>query len=145
MSNLRDKIFTRFWVQHEFVSDRGPQFTGHEMANLCKTSPPVITPKPTSQWHIKTMIVSYVGSKHSNWYQWISEFHFTINAAYHETTSRIPAELALGRSLTGPLERLIGSPPNPQQTPYTLLEIQKVMLDQVKKRVEMCQSRQARY
>ncbi|XP_041953713.1 uncharacterized protein LOC121713267 [Alosa sapidissima] len=34
---LKDEIFTRFGVPRELVSDRGPQFTGHEMANLCKT------------------------------------------------------------------------------------------------------------
>ncbi len=33
---LKDEIFTRFGVPQELVTDHGPQFTGHEMANLCK-------------------------------------------------------------------------------------------------------------
>jgi hypothetical protein len=152
---LKDEIFTRFGVPRELVSDRGAQFTGHEMNNLCKTWG--VMQKFTTSYHpqanltersnrtIKTMIASYVGKQHKNWDQWIREFRFAINAAYHETTGRTPAELALGRSLKGPLERLISSPPTPQQSPYTLLERQKQMNDQVKKRIEVCQSRQARY
>lgn len=152
---LKDEIFTRFGVPRELVSDRGAQFTSHEMANLCKTWG--VTQKFTTSYHpqanltersnrtIKTMIASYVGNQHKNWDQWIRELRFAINAAYHETTGRTPAELALGRSLKGPLERLITSPPAPHQPPYSLLERQEEMIGHVKKRVEACQTRQARY
>lgn len=152
---LKDEIFTRFGVPRELVSDRGPQFTGREVANLCKIWG--VTQKFTTSYHpqanlterfnrtIKTMIASYVGKQHKTWDQWIREFRFAINAAYQETTGHSPAELALGRSLKGPLERLIVTSPAPHQPPYSLLERQKDMVKQVKRRVEACQSRQARY
>ena len=46
---LKDDIFTRFGVPRELVSDRGPQFTGHEIANLCKTWG--VTQKFTTSYH----------------------------------------------------------------------------------------------
>uniref|UniRef100_A0A3Q1GSS6 Gypsy retrotransposon integrase-like protein 1 n=1 Tax=Acanthochromis polyacanthus TaxID=80966 RepID=A0A3Q1GSS6_9TELE len=152
---LKDEIFTRFGVPQELVSDRGPQFTGHEMANLCRSWG--VTQKFTTSYHpqanltersnrtIKTMIASYVGDQHNNWDKWIREFRFAINAAQHETTGRTPAELALGRTLKGPLERMICTSPSPHQSPYKLLERQKEMTEQVRKRVGVCQARQARY
>uniref|UniRef100_A0A3P9LFN0 Integrase catalytic domain-containing protein n=1 Tax=Oryzias latipes TaxID=8090 RepID=A0A3P9LFN0_ORYLA len=152
---FRDEIFTRFGVPRVIVSDRGAQFTGYEMAHLCKTWG--VTQTFTTSFHpqsnltersnrtIKTMIASYVGTQHQNWDQWIREFRFAINAAYHETTGKSPAELFLGRALKGPLERLITATPSPHQPRYTLMERQQRLIEQVKKRVEQCQTRQAKY
>lgn len=73
---LKDKIFTQFGAPHELVSDQGPQFTGHEMANLCKSWG--VTQKFTTSYHpqanlterfnrtLKTMIASYVETQHQN-------------------------------------------------------------------------------
>uniref|UniRef100_A0A3Q2PKX2 Integrase catalytic domain-containing protein n=1 Tax=Fundulus heteroclitus TaxID=8078 RepID=A0A3Q2PKX2_FUNHE len=152
---LKNEIFTRYGVPREMVSDRGPQFTSNEMASLCKTWG--VTQKFTTSYHpqanltersnqtIKTMIASFVGEYHINWDQWIQEFRFAINAAQHETTGRSPAELMLGRYLKGPLERIISHPPNPQQSPYKLVERHKKMAEQVSRRVGMNQARQAKY
>lgn len=154
-SILKNEIFTRFGVPQELVSDRGPQFTSHEMEKFCHTWG--VIQKFTTSYHpqanltersnrtIKTMIASFVGEHHSNWDQWIQEFRFAINAAQHETTGRSPAELTLGRPLKGPLERLIGHSPSPQQTPYKLLDRHKEMTEQVKRKIGLSQARQAKY
>lgn len=91
------------------------------------------------------MIASYVGQYHQTWDQWLPELRFAINTAHQETTGRAPAELMLGRQLHGPLERLILKPPTPDQASYNLVERQKTMAEEVKHRVGVQQSRQARY
>uniref|UniRef100_A0A3B3V397 Integrase catalytic domain-containing protein n=1 Tax=Poecilia latipinna TaxID=48699 RepID=A0A3B3V397_9TELE len=140
-SILKNEIFTCFGVPQELVSDRGPQFTCPEMENYH----PQANLTERSNRTIKTMIASFVGEHHSNWDQWIQEFRFAINAAQHETTGRSPAELTLGRPLKGPLERIIGHSPSPQQTPYKLLDRHKEMTEQVKRKIGLSKVRQAKY
>ncbi|KAL2083767.1 hypothetical protein ACEWY4_021540 [Coilia grayii] len=153
---LREEIFTRWGVPKFLVSDRGPQFTASLLTTLCKTWG--VVQKLTTSYHpqtnmterfnrtIKTMIASYVGQHHNTWDQWLAEFRFAINTAQQETTGRTPAELALGRTLKGPLERLICQPPSPaQHAAYSLVERQQKMAEEVKRRVGLHQARQARY
>ena len=96
---------------------------------------------------LKTMMASFVGSRHEDWDKWLSEFRFAINSTQHESTRRTPAELALGRQLKGPLERLIHQTPapHPQQQSYTLLERQHQMAQEVRQKVGVARQRQARY
>ncbi len=94
---------------------------------------------------LKTMIASFVGDKHSNWDQWLPELRFAINSAHHESTGVTPAQLMLGRSLKGPLERLLYKPPSPNQAAYSLLDRQRRLADEVAHRVGMQRARQARY
>lgn len=63
----------------------------------------------------------------------------------HETTGRTPAELMTGRTLKGPLERLIYQPPLPDQAAYLVIEKQKEMTEEVKHRMGLHRVRQARY
>ncbi len=91
------------------------------------------------------MIASYVGQHHQLWDQWLTEFRFTINTAYQETTGKTPAELMLGRQLHGPLERLVHRPTAPDQPSYNVLERQNFMAEEVKSRMKVQQARQARY
>ncbi len=67
---------------------------------------------------LETMIASFVEDKHSNWGQWLPELRFAINSAHHESTGVTPAQLMLGRSLKGPLERLLYKPPSPSQAAH---------------------------
>ncbi|KAK7925190.1 hypothetical protein WMY93_007500 [Mugilogobius chulae] len=153
---LREEIFTRWGVPKYLVSDRGPQFTAALLMELCKTWG--VVQKLTTSYHpqtnlterfnrtIKTMIASYVGQQHTAWDQWLPEFRFAINTAQQETTGKTPAELALGRQLKGPLERLIHKPPSPdQQQTYDLVERQDKLKEEVKRRVGEHQARQAKY
>ena len=96
---------------------------------------------------LKTMIASFVGEHHEEWDKWLTEFRFAINSSRHETTGRTPAELALGRQLKGPLERLIHQAPvlDPQQPQYSVLERQHLMAQEVRRRVGVAKHRQARY
>ncbi len=91
------------------------------------------------------MIASFVGEKHSNWDQWLPELRFAINSAHHESTGVTPAQLMLGRSLKGPLERLLYKPPSPNQAAYSLLDRQRRLADEVAHRVGVQRARQARY
>lgn len=121
---LREEIFTRWGVQQYLVSDRSAQFTSTLLADFCKTWG--VVQKLTTSYHpqtnltehinrtVKTMVASFVGQYHNTWDQWIPEFRFALNTAQQETTGKAPAELALGRTLHGPLERLIHKPPSPE-------------------------------
>ncbi|KAI4882115.1 hypothetical protein NFI96_010737, partial [Prochilodus magdalenae] len=140
---LRDEIFTRWGVPKYLVSDRGPQFTSQFLTDLCQKWG--VTQKMTTSYHpqtnltervnrsLKTMIASFVGEHHEEWDKWLSEFRFALNSSCHETTGQSPAELALGRQLKGPLERLIHQTPglDPQQPQYSLLERQHLMAQEV--------------
>ena len=153
---LREEIFTRWGVPLYLVSDRGPQFTANLLTDLCKAWG--VVQKLTTSYHpqtnlterinrtLKTMIASFVGQHHNTWDQWLPEFRFALNSAQQETTGKVPAELALGRKLHGPLERLINKPPSPaDQAAYNLVERQQKMAEEVRRRVDVHQARQARY
>ncbi|KAI4904641.1 hypothetical protein NFI96_003330 [Prochilodus magdalenae] len=68
-------------------------------------------------------MVSYVKENHGDWDKWLYKFRFAINNAGHETTKNTPSELALRRTLKGPLERLIHHQPvTPTHPSYSLVE-----------------------
>lgn len=152
---LKEEIFTRWGVPRYLLSDRGPQFTSNLLGELCKDWG--VGQKLTTSYHpqtnltervnktLKTMIASFVGDKHSNWYQWLPELRFAINSAHHESTGITPAQLMLGRSLKGPLERLLYKPPSPSQAAYSLLDRQRRLADEVAHRVGVQRARQARF
>lgn len=99
------------------VSDRGPQFTAQLLNDACKRWG--VIQKLTTAYHpqtnitertnrtLKAMISSYVKDNHRQWDRWIAEFRYAINTAWQESTGLTPAEIALGRKLKGPMERLI--------------------------------------
>uniref|UniRef100_A0A3B3D2Y0 Integrase catalytic domain-containing protein n=1 Tax=Oryzias melastigma TaxID=30732 RepID=A0A3B3D2Y0_ORYME len=153
---LREEIFTRWGVPKYLVSDRGPQFTSHLIKELCNAWG--VIHKLTTSYHpqtnlterfnrtIKVMIASFVGQYHNTWDQWLPEFRFAVNTAQQETTGKTPAELALGRKIHGPLQRLIHKPPSPEHmSAYSLLERQQKMSEEVQRRVGLHQTRQAKY
>uniref|UniRef100_A0A3B3I8A6 Integrase catalytic domain-containing protein n=1 Tax=Oryzias latipes TaxID=8090 RepID=A0A3B3I8A6_ORYLA len=154
---LRDEIFTRWGVPKYLVSDRGPQFTSQLISDLCQKWG--VIHKMTTSYHpqtnltervnrtLKVMMSSYVGSRHEEWDKWLPEFRFAINNTQHESTGKTPAELALGRTLKGPLERLIHQKPvlDPRQPQYSLLERQHQLAQEVRQRVGVARHRQARY
>ncbi|MGH0142856.1 UNVERIFIED_CONTAM: hypothetical protein FKN15_014391 [Acipenser sinensis] len=55
-----------------------------------------------------------------------------------------PAVLALGRTLRGPLDRLIAVAPAPSTDPYQLLDRQQQIAEEVRDHVAKAQKRQAR-
>ncbi|KAL7866093.1 hypothetical protein SRHO_G00113400 [Serrasalmus rhombeus] len=153
---LREEIFTRWGVPKYVLSDRGPQFLSQLMADLCKTWG--VIQKLTTSYHpqtnltervnkvLKTMMASYVKENHRDWDKWLVEFRFAINNARHETTRNTPAELALGRTLKGPLERLIHHyAVTPNQPSYSLVERQHQLHEEVRRFSHAAQLRQARY
>ncbi len=152
---LIKEIFTRWGAPTYLVSDRGPQFTAQLLNDACKHWG--VIQKSTTAYHpqtninertnrtLKAMISSYVKDNHRQWDRWLSEFRYAINTAWQESTGLTPAEIALGRKLKGPLERLIRNPPNPDHMAYSTVERQSELIEQVKEKTSQAQERQARY
>ncbi|KAL7827383.1 hypothetical protein SRHO_G00331010 [Serrasalmus rhombeus] len=113
---LREEIFTRWRVPKYVLSDWGLQFLSQLKADICKTWG--VIQKLTTSYHpqtnltewvnkvLKTMMASYVKENLRDWDKWLFEFRLGVNNAMHKTTKNTPAELALGRTLKGPLESL---------------------------------------
>ncbi|KAL7829347.1 hypothetical protein AOLI_G00302320 [Acnodon oligacanthus] len=137
------------------VSDRGAQFTSHLIHETCRQWG--VVQKLTTAYHlqtnlterinrtVKTMIASYLRDKHCLWDQWLSEFRFAINSAWQKSTGFTPAEVALGRKLKGPLERLLSRPPDPEQSAYKTIQRQQDIIQQIRANVERAQAKQARH
>ncbi|KAG1945241.1 thy-1 membrane glycoprotein [Pimephales promelas] len=152
---LIKEMFTRWGTPLYLVSDRGPQFTGQLLSDTCKRWG--VVQKLTTAYHpqtnltervnrtLKTMIASFVHDNHRDWDKWLPEFRYAINSAWQESTALTPAEIALGRKLKGPLERLVRKAPNPDHVAYTTIERQKILLDQVREKTSQAQERQAKY
>ena len=152
---LKNDIFTRWGVPAYMVSDRGPQFTSQLLASLCASWG--VTQKLTTAYHpqtnqtervnrtLKTMLASYVGNHHQDWDRWLPEFRLAINTAVHETTGVTPAVLAMGRNITGPLERLIHKAPSPNTPAYNTLHAHTQLMKEVERHVGVAKARQARY
>lgn len=150
---LRQEIFLRWGTQKYLVSGRGPQFTSVLLKELC--SQWGVVQKLTTSYHpqtnltervnrtLKTMISSYVKTQREDWDWWLGELRFAINSAYQESTGFSPAEIALGRKLKGPLERLLTRPPSPDDNAYTVVERQQKILQQVQENISRAQDRQA--
>lgn len=152
---LIEDIFTRWGTPAYIVSDRGTQFTLKLLDQLCKQWQ--VTQKLTTAYHpqskltecinrnLKTMIASYVGSNHRTWDQWIYEFRFALNTAWHESTGYSPTEVALGRQLKGPLQKALQNPPDPDQPNYSTIVRQKLLHESVRENVEKAQTKQKKY
>uniref|UniRef100_A0A3B1JJM2 Gypsy retrotransposon integrase-like protein 1 n=1 Tax=Astyanax mexicanus TaxID=7994 RepID=A0A3B1JJM2_ASTMX len=148
-------IFTRWGTPAYLVSDRGAQFTSRLLHATCRQWG--VVQKLTTAYHpqtnltervnrtLKTMIASYVKDKHRLWDQWIPEFRFAINSAWQESTGFTPAEVALGRKLKGPLERLLSQPPNPDHDAYKVVQRQQDLFCQIRDNVDKAQAKQAKF
>uniref|UniRef100_A0A8C4RS94 Integrase catalytic domain-containing protein n=1 Tax=Erpetoichthys calabaricus TaxID=27687 RepID=A0A8C4RS94_ERPCA len=153
-SILRNEMFTRWGVPKVIVSDRGPQFTSSEMESFMKEWG--VTHKKTTAYHpqsnltervnrtLKTMIASYVGTRHQDWDQRLPELRMALNSAWHESTGESPACLALGRQILGPLEQLV-TPPTPDSFQYCKVLQLENLKDMVKERLVHSKAKQARF
>ena len=154
-SLLIEEIFTRWGTPKYLVSDRGAQFTSHLLTQICQQWG--VVQKLTTAYHpqtnlterinrtLKTMMASFVKDQHNTWDMWLSEFRFAINSAWQESTGFTPAEIALGRKLKGPLERVLCRAPDPDESAYALLERQKMLIETVRHNVSKAQEKQGRY
>ena len=148
-------IFTRWGTPAFLVSDRGPQFTSHLLHSVCRQWG--VVQKLTTAYHpqtnltervnrnLKTMMASFVQGKHRLWDQWLADFRFAINSAWHESTGFSPAEIAIGRKLKGPLERFLNQSPSPDHNVYRVIQRQQELVQQVQENVEKVQAKQAKY
>lgn len=91
------------------------------------------------------MVASYVKRRHKNWDQWLPEFTFAINSAWQESTGYTPAEVALGRKLKVPLERMLSRNITPDHPSNSTMERQEALIKVVKNNIAKAQERQGRY
>ncbi len=146
---LTKEMFTRWGAPAYLVSNRGPHFTAQLLNDTCKRWG--VVQKLSTAYHpqtnlnerinrtLKIMISSYFRNNHRDWDKWIPEFRYAINSAWQESMFLTPVEIALGRKLKGPLERLINKPPNPDHVAYSTVERQKGLLYQVREKTSHAQ------
>lgn len=94
---------------------------------------------------LKYMIAAFLKNNHKQWDQWLPEFRFAINTAWHESTGFTPVEIALGWKLKGPLERMISRRLSPDHPAYATVERQEALFQVVRENVARAQERQGRY
>ena len=91
-------------------------------------------------------IASSINQHHHALDQWNPESRLALNTAQQESVRKGSAVFALGRRLQDPLQRQIRKPPSPkQQAAFNLGERQLKKAEEVERRVQVHQARQARF
>lgn len=150
---LTKEILTRWGVPKYILSDQGPQFVSTVFEETCKRWN--ITLKKTSAYHpqtnlterinrnVKTMLAAFVEDNHKNWDRYLPEFRFALNSAVHESTGVTPAEVNLGRPLTGPLDHeLLPNSSDPETLAYATAKQLAVLQQYVKDNIKRAKQRQ---
>uniref|UniRef100_A0ABD2WPB5 RNA-directed DNA polymerase n=1 Tax=Trichogramma kaykai TaxID=54128 RepID=A0ABD2WPB5_9HYME len=104
---LYGRIFMRFGAPEILLTDNGTEFKNEVMTQFLEKNGvkqlfvPAYHPQSNSVERVnrtvKTMIVSYLEDKHSNWDENVAEITFAYNTAVQDSTGASPAFLNFGR------------------------------------------------
>lgn len=112
---LVQRIFTKFGVPEELISDQGTNFTSELMKQVCKllrirklqtTAYHPMSNGRTERVHrtIPRMLSHYVNKNQSDWDELLPMINMAYNSQVHETTGFTPYELVYGKKMRTPLE-----------------------------------------
>lgn len=140
---LVDKVFTVFGIPAQILSDRGPEFEGHLMHELCKmleieklrtTAYKPSTNGMVERWHrtLNSLLAKVISDRQTDWDEWLPAVLCAYHASEHESTGFTPNFLMLGREIRIPLDLAFGLPEGDvdEGKPYSdLVEKKQVQME----------------
>ena len=106
-SAFREYVINRWGTPQVLITDNGTEFVNNTLLQLAQefkifhsTTPPYhpqANPVERVNRILKTMIVFFIENDHGNWDQYLPEFRFAYNTAFHTSRKSSPAFLNLGR------------------------------------------------
>jgi RNase H-like domain found in reverse transcriptase/Reverse transcriptase (RNA-dependent DNA polymerase)/Integrase core domain/Integrase zinc binding domain/Zinc knuckle len=118
---LIEQIFTRFGVPMQILSDRGPEFEGHLMHDLCTrlavdkirtTAYKASTNGAIERFHrtLNSMLGKCVSENQRDWHERLPHVLAAYRASKHDATGYTPNFLVLGREVLAPMDLVYGVP-----------------------------------
>jgi Integrase core domain len=118
---LVDKVFAMFGMPAQLLSDRGPEFEGKLMRELCKameidklrtTSYKPSTNGAIERFHrsLNTFLAKVIASNQRDWDEWLPPVLAAYHSSVHDSTGFTPNYLMLGREVRLPLDLAYGRP-----------------------------------
>ena len=118
---LVDKVFSVFGIPQQLLSDRGPEFEGNLMRELCHaleidklrtTAYKPSTNGAIERFHrsLNALLGKVVSDNQRDWDQWIPAVLSAYHASPHDSTGFTPNYLMLGREVRVPLDLAFGEP-----------------------------------
>ena len=119
---LADQVFARFGIPRQLLSDRGAEFEGSLMKELCRvleieklktTAYKPSTNGAIERFHrtLNSMLAKVVDENHRDWDERLQAVMAAYRASPHDSTGFSPNFLLLGRECRAPLDLLVGPPP----------------------------------
>ena len=119
---LADQVFARFGIPLQLLSDRGPEFEGALLKELCvalgidklrTTGYKPSTNGALERFHrtLNSMLAKVVADNHKDWDDRLQSVMAAYRASPHDSTGFTPNFVLLGRECRAPLDLLVGPPP----------------------------------
>ena len=119
---LVDRVFSVFGIPQQLLSDRGPEFEGSLIRELCAamdidklrtTAYKPSTNGAIERFHrsLNSLLGKVVEDNQRDWDQWLPAVLAAYHASPHESTGFTPNYLMFGRELRVPLDLAFGEPP----------------------------------
>ena len=124
---LVDQFVSRFGAPAQLHSDQGRNFESQVFTEMCKllgiekTRTTPLHPQSDGMVErynrtLEHQIAMFVNDNQKDWDQHISLLLMAYRTATHESTGLTPAKMMMGRELRVPLDLLMGTPPESNQT-----------------------------
>jgi transposase InsO family protein len=125
---LTDQVFNRIGIPMQILSDRGAEFEGHLMQELCRcleiekirtTSYKPSTNGGVERFHrtLNSMLAKVVETNQRDWSTRLPQVMAAYRASQHEATGYSPNFLVYGRELRAPVDIVFGPPQEEVDSP----------------------------